>query len=143
MAGFVTVGVTAAGHSAVFHRADSVARAETPLRSMGQTVETEFRDGQQSAKAAVLQDAPKMVRGLIRHGMGGSIPKDEQDSFVLLYQDEDVWNKLADFSHPNNAYLLLVDAADNIRWRTHGEVADQQALDTLRDEISKIPISNP
>lgn len=110
---------------------------------MGQTVETEFRDGQQGANAAELRDASKMVRGLIRHGMRGSIPQDEQDSFVLLYQDEDVWKKLADFSDPNNAYLLFVDAADNIRWRTHGEVPDQQALDTLRDEISKIPISNP
>jgi hypothetical protein len=71
---------------------------------MRQTVETEFRDGQQGAKAAELQDAPKMVRGLIRHGIRGSIPKDEQDSFVLLYQDEDVWKILADFSDPNNAY---------------------------------------
>jgi hypothetical protein len=82
-----------------------------------------------------------MVRGLIRHCMRGSIPKDEQDSFVLPYQDEDVWKKLADFSDPNDAYILFVDAADNIRWRTHGKVPDQQALNALRDEISNIPIS--
>jgi len=52
-----------------------------------------------------------MFRGMIRYGMRGSIPKNEQDSFVLLYQDEDVWKKLADFSDPNDAYITLVDSA--------------------------------
>src|SRR5437868_3220604 len=76
---------------------------------------------------AVLEDAPKMVRGMIRHGMRGNIPKAEQDSFVLLYQDEVTWKKLADFSDPGDAYIILVDSAANIRWRTHGKAPTQQA----------------
>jgi hypothetical protein len=134
----------AAGHPAVFivgfSRAggDSSGRWDKQLR---QDFATESNVRVYSV--AELQDAPKMVRGMIRHGMRGSIPKNEQDSFVLLYQDEDVWKKLADFSDPNDAYILLVDSADNIRWRTHGKGPNQQAVNALRDEISKATSSKP
>src|SRR3979490_1992984 len=86
---------------------------------------------------AELQDAPKIVRGMIRQSMRGSVPRNEQDSFILLYQDEDVWKKLADFSDPNDAYILLVDSADNLGRRTHGKAPNQQAVNALADEINK------
>ena len=133
-----------AGHPAVFIVGFSHAGGESCGRWDKQLRENLGADSKvRIYNVAELQDAPKMVRGLIRHGMRGSVPKDEQDSFVLLYQDEDVWKKLADFSDPNDAYILFVDAADNIRWRTHGKVPNQQAVNALRDETSKIPISNP
>src|SRR5579864_5726327 len=47
---------------------------------------------------AELQDAPKMVRGMIKHGMRSGVPKPEQDFFVVLYEDDDAWKKLAEFS---------------------------------------------
>jgi hypothetical protein len=87
---------------------------------------------------AELQDAPRLVRGMIRHGMRGSVPQNEQDSFVLLYQDEDVWKKLADFSEADDAYILVVDTAGNIRWRTHGKGPGTQAVNALKDEVAKI-----
>lgn len=87
---------------------------------------------------AELQDAPKLARGLIRHGMRGGVPQNEHDSFVLLYQDEDIWKKLADFSDTNDAYVLLVDSAATIRWRTHGKSPDAQSVDALKQELSKL-----
>ena len=87
---------------------------------------------------AELQDAPKLARGLIRHGMRGGVPQNEHDSFVLLYQDEDVWKKLADFSDTNDAYVLLVDSAATIRWRAHGRVPDEQTVSTLRKEVAEL-----
>ena len=74
---------------------------------------------------------------MIRHSMRGNIPQSEQDTFVVLYQDEDVWKKLADFSDPNDAYILLVDSPGRVRWRTHGKVPDQRAVNALRNEIGK------
>ena len=87
---------------------------------------------------AELQDAPKLARGLIRHGMRGGVPQNEHDSFVLLYQDEDVWKKLADFSDTNDAYVLLVDSAATIRWRAHGRGPDEQTVSTLKTEVAKL-----
>jgi len=87
---------------------------------------------------AVLQDAPKLVRGMIKHGMRSGIPQNEQDSFALLYKDEDVWKKLVDFTDVNDAYILLTDSTGKIRWHAHGKTPDQQTANTLRDELGKL-----
>ncbi|HWY70757.1 MAG TPA: hypothetical protein VNX88_18965 [Terriglobales bacterium] len=87
---------------------------------------------------AELQDAPKLARGLIRHGMRGGVPQNAHDSFVLLYQDEDVWKKLAEFSDTNDAYVLLVDSAATIRWRGHGKSPDEQTVSALKKEIAEL-----
>ncbi|HVH89673.1 MAG TPA: hypothetical protein VM912_23350 [Terriglobales bacterium] len=87
---------------------------------------------------AVLQDAPKLMRGMIRHGMRSGTPKAEQDSFIVLEQDEDAWKKVAGFADPNDAYILLVDSAGNVRWRTHGKSPDQQTLSAVKDEVAKL-----
>ena len=92
---------------------------------------------------AELQDAPKLARGLIRHGMRGGVPQDEHDSFVLLYQDEDVWKKLAEFSDTNDAYVLLVDSTAMIRWRAHGRGPDEKTLSTLKKKIAELTSNKP
>ena len=134
----------APGHPAVlivgFSRAggDSSVRWDKQLRQ-----EFETDSNVRIYSVAELQDAPKMVRSMIRHGMRGSIPQNEQDSFFLLYDNQDVWEKLAEYSDPNDAYILLVDSAGGIRWRSHGKAPNQQAVNALRDEIGKILNSKP
>ena len=39
--------------------------------------------------------------------------------------------------------ILLVDAASNIRWRTHGKGPDPQAVNAVKNEIAKIGGGNP
>ena len=87
---------------------------------------------------AELQDAPKMVRGMIKHGMRSGVPKDEQDSFLVLYEEEDNWKKAADFSGPDDAYILLADPTGKVIWRTHGKSPDAQSIAVLRAEIGKL-----
>jgi len=87
---------------------------------------------------AILQDAPKLMRGVIKHGMRGGVPKAEQDSFIVLERDEDVWKKLADFSDPNDAYVILTDSYGKIRWRTHGNGPDTQTVNALKNELAQL-----
>jgi hypothetical protein len=87
---------------------------------------------------AILQDAPKLMRGVIKHGMRGGVPKAEQDSFIVLERDEDVWKKLADFSDPNDAYVILIDSYGKIRWRTHGNGPDTQTVNALKNELAQL-----
>jgi hypothetical protein len=117
---------------------DSSGRWDKQLRQ-----ESTTDSNMQIYNVAELQDTPKMVRGVIRHNMQGNIPQNERDTFVVLYQDEDVWKKLAGFSDPNDAYILLVDSAGRIRWRAHGRAPDQQVVNAFRKEISKILDSKP
>ena len=127
------------GHTTVFiigfSRAggDSSGRWDKQLRQ-------EFKTGDnlQIYNVAELEDTPKMVRGLIRHSMQGNIPQNQWDTFLVLYQDEDVWKKLAEFSDPKDAYVLLVDSAGRIRSRAHGKAPEPQAVNALRKEINEI-----
>jgi hypothetical protein len=75
---------------------------------------------------------------MIRRGMRGSIPQNEQDSFALLYQDKELWEKLVEFSDANDAYVLLTDSTGKIRWRVHGKMPDRQTTIRLRDELAKM-----
>ncbi len=83
---------------------------------------------------AVLQDAPRMFRGMIAGGIKRGIPKDQQDSFLILVHDEDTWKSLAGFANPDDAYLLLVDDRANIHWKTHGPPT-AAALKSLREQL--------
>ena len=87
---------------------------------------------------AELQDAPKMVRGMIKHGMRSGLSKEERDFFVVLDQDEDSWQKASDFADTNDAYILLVDSTGKILWKTHGKSPDAQSVGMLKSEISKM-----
>jgi hypothetical protein len=127
------------GHLAIFIVGFSRAGGEACTR-WDKALRQQFGSGSsvQIYNVAELQDAPKMVRGLIRRGMRKGVPADEQDFFVLLYQDEEVWKQFAGFSAADDAYILLLDSKTNIQWRAHGKSPDQQALIALRGEVAKI-----
>lgn len=86
---------------------------------------------------AVLQDAPKMVRGMIKHGMRSGVPKDEQNAFILIYEAEDAWKSFAGFSDPNIAYVVLVDPSGASRVKVHGKAPDDQSIGTLKSELTQ------
>ncbi|MBV9435375.1 MAG: hypothetical protein JOZ44_04950 [Acidobacteria bacterium] len=85
---------------------------------------------------AVLQDAPRLARGMIRHGIRSGIPKDEDRNFLLVYQGENEWKSFAGFSAANDAYIVLVDSAGVARARVHGKSPDAASLSTLREALS-------
>ena len=91
---------------------------------------------------AAIQDAPKMIRGMIKHGMRSGTPKTDQDSFLVVESDEDAWKKVALFSDPNDAYIVLVDSAANVVWRGHGKNPDAAALSALKAEVAKLTTAN-
>jgi len=79
-----------------------------------------------------------MVRGMIRHGMRGNIPKSEQDTFVLIYEGEDVWKNFAAFSGADDGYVILMDSSGTVRARAHGKAPDEQSIAVLKDALAKI-----
>ena len=83
---------------------------------------------------AVLQDAPRMIRGFITGGIKRDIPKDRRNSFLILVHDEDTWKRLAAFSDPDDAYLVIIDERSNIHWKTHGSLTPA-AIKLLREQL--------
>ena len=88
-------------------------------------------------QVAVLEDAPRFVRGMITHAMRGSTPEARQNHFLIVVKGEAELKKAAGFSEADDAYVLLLDGAGEIRWRTHGVVSDA-ALKELRQQVGKV-----
>jgi hypothetical protein len=88
-------------------------------------------------QVAVIEDAPRFVRGMILHAMRGSTPAARQDHFLVVVKGQAELKKVAAFSESDVAYVLLLDGAAEIRWRTHGAVNDD-ALRDLREHVETL-----
>jgi hypothetical protein len=74
---------------------------------------------------AVLEDVPGFIRGMVTSGIRRGVPSGEQDRFVMLFHGEADLRHFVLFSGPDEAYLLLLDAKGEIRWRGHGLFREQ------------------
>jgi len=82
------------------------------------------RDRFPAWSVAVLEDVPRLVRGMATHGIKSGTPKDQYDHFVLIYRGEKQLKEAAGFDRPDDAYLLVLDPGGSIRWKYHGAVND-------------------
>lgn len=112
--------------------------SSSPAKDWARRVDADYPSDQKfiSLQVPVLAGAPRLVRGMIRHGMKKDIPKEKYDRVALIFKDEDAWKSAAGFesAHGDDAYILLLDASGNIRWKTHGTTADH--YDELKTRIA-------
>ncbi len=71
-------------------------------------------------EAAVIEDAPSFVRGMIMSGMKHGMDPDRQDTFVTVVENEAAWKQAFGFSAPDDAYLGIFDKSGKLQWRTSG-----------------------
>ena len=86
---------------------------------------------------AVLEDAPRLVRGMAVRGMKGGVPEDKRGHFLVIYQNEKELKQAAGFDRPDDAYVFLLDKDGTIHWRFHGPVTDA-ALQELESQATAI-----
>jgi len=85
---------------------------------------------------AVIQDAPKFVRGMIKGSMKALVPAAGQDRFLTVVQGQDQLKKAVDFSLGDEAYVVVLDSAGKIVFHTHGdpsETSKKQVIDQIKD----------
>ena len=68
---------------------------------------------------ADFEGVPSFVMNFILHGMRRKISTDEHAHFVPLYSGEAEWKKLVAHSSPEDAYLVVADAAGHVLWQQH------------------------
>lgn len=83
---------------------------------------------------AVLEDVPRLVRGMVARSIQSGTPSEQHDRFVLLYHGEKLLKQAAGFEKPDDAYVLALDGAGVIRWRFHGAVTDT-AMKALAEQF--------
>jgi hypothetical protein len=81
---------------------------------------------------AVLEDAPRFIRGVIQSGIRRGTPVEEQDRFVIVVRGEADLKRFVGYSGPDDAYALLIDSRGEVRWRGHGTLREQDYA-ALRD----------
>ncbi len=85
---------------------------------------------------AVIQAAPKFVRGMIRGSMKALVPTAGQDRFLTVVQGQDELKKAVDFSSADEAYVVVLDSAGRIVFHTHGdpsEIAKKQVIEQIKE----------
>jgi hypothetical protein len=86
---------------------------------------------------AVLEDAPRLVRGMAVHGMKSRVPAQQHDRFVVVYQGESELKRITGFQRSEDAYILLLDRRGEIRWVSHGPVSDA-TLQELTERVRSL-----
>ena len=89
---------------------------------------------------AVLEDAPRLVRGMAVHGIRSGVPEGQRDHFAIIYQGEAELKRVVGFQKADAAYVLVLDRKGRIYWRASGPVTESLFADlkaqTLRANAS-------
>ncbi|HEX3375175.1 MAG TPA: hypothetical protein VHS13_13255, partial [Edaphobacter sp.] len=70
------------------------------------------------------EEVPKLVRGMVKSSIRGSVPAADQGTFVMLFHDEAQWKDLAHYGKADDAYVVVLDAHGMTRSTVAGAVAD-------------------
>lgn len=86
---------------------------------------------------AVLEDVPRLVRGMAVGGIKSGVPQEQRERFLLVFRGEKELKEAVGFDRPNDAYIVLLDAAGVIRWRFHGALNDASLAD-LKSQLADL-----
>ena len=84
----------------------------------------------------VLEDVPRLMRGMVSHSVKSGTPQAEHDRYLLVYHGEKELKQAAGFDRPEDAYVLVTDSAGAIRWRFHGPVTND-AVEQIAAVLAK------
>lgn len=68
----------------------------------------------------VLEEAPRLIRGMITSGMRKGVPEDQRPYFVPVMHNEAELKKLVGYKEPDDAYVVVLDRNGTIAFQTHG-----------------------
>ncbi|MGD0628179.1 MAG: hypothetical protein ABR987_02440 [Terracidiphilus sp.] len=85
-------------------------------------------------QAAMLQQAPGFIRGMIKAGMRKDVPAADLGRFFVFTADESLWRTYFGVTTDKDPYIVLIDAAGQVRWHGHGAATNLEPLikDALR-----------
>jgi len=85
----------------------------------------------------VLEEVPRMIRGMVIAGMKHDIPEGARSNFVPVLHNESEWKRLVNYKEPDDAYLMVLDRSGKIAYQMHGSLNDQ-AYNQLRQQVEPL-----
>ncbi len=90
---------------------------------------------------AMLEAVPRLVRPMVTGGIKGGVPARQKDHYLLLFKGEKAMKAAFEFSAADDAYVALLDADGNIRWRFHGAYSED-AYKELKSQLAALGATN-
>jgi hypothetical protein len=110
--------------------------AQDAVRAWSRSLAADYRDSPAVTyyELAMLGGAPRLVRGLIVRSMKKEVPERAQGHFVPITDDEAAWKSVAhyDSSSADAAYVVVLDRAGNVVWRTSGPLTGPAYVELKR-----------
>gem|GEM_PF-569524 len=85
---------------------------------------------------AILDNVPGFIRGMVTSSIRRSVPKEQQDTFIVITHDAKPWRDLAEITNADDAYVILFDNTAHVVAQTHGSV--ETAYAPLQREIEDL-----
>jgi hypothetical protein len=113
-------------------------------KGWGERLVREYRDSHDVTyyQMPVLESVPKLIRGMVVKSIKSGVPEAEQGHFLPVFSNEAVWQKVANYSSADDAYVLVVAGEGHVRWQTSGRVSDgrfaalKQQIEALRGQLT-------
>lgn len=112
-------------------------KAET--RAWAQRIEPDLgkATGFELYSLPILEEVPRMIRGMVISGMKHDVPERERARFVPVLHNETEWKKVVNYKEPDDPYLVVLDRTGNIAYQLHGGLNDQN-YSRLRQRVEAL-----
>jgi hypothetical protein len=100
--------------------------SKVPTRAWAEKLGSDF--GSQTGFAfyqlPVVEDVPRIIRGMVISGMKKGVPATMRDHFVPVLEDEAERKRLVSYPEPDDAYLVLLGRSGQIVEQRHDSFSD-------------------
>jgi hypothetical protein len=100
--------------------------SKVPTSAWSQRVNGEFgsHNGFELYELPVLEDVPRLIRGMVISSIKKGVPGNRRSHFVPIVQSESELKKLVNYKEPDDAYLVTLDAGGQIVAQIHGPFSE-------------------
>ena len=74
----------------------------------------------------MVEDVPRLFRGLVERAMRSGLPTDLQKSALLIYSDNASWRKRLDVADADSAYVVACDKEGRVRATARGAYTQKE-----------------
>jgi len=95
------------------------------------------RQGFELYQLPVLEDVPRLFRGMVLSGIKSGVPENQRDHFVPVLQGEKELKKTVDYTLPDAAYLVLFNREGKEVAQLHGP-PDDPNYSRMRQQLESL-----
>ena len=86
---------------------------------------------------AVLEEAPRLVRGMAISSIKGGVPQNRRDRFLLVFHGEKQLKDAVGFERSDDAYVIVTDRNGLIQSHFHGPFSES-LLEQLKAQVTNL-----